>query len=125
MTSNNVMHVYPNVSMSNGHDGLKVIAKKMSKLDVSELQVGQFALFINKAFTACKMFGANNVLLHYKHPLNHCLDYKALRLLPEFFDGQDIGYTKALRQVIKTGYPHLFEDEDEKKPSRKKQGKDF
>lgn len=125
---NHVMHIYPNVSMSNGHDGLKAIAKKY-KLDVSDLKVGQFALFINNAFTACKLYAANNVLLHYKHPKNHCLNYKALKLLPEFYDGQDIGYTRALKQVIRESYPHLFdkmeEEKKESKPSRKRQGKDF
>jgi hypothetical protein len=112
--------------MSNGHDGLKETAKKVGKLDVSSLRVGQFALFINKAFTACKFYAANNVVLHYKHPLNHCLDYKALKLLPDFFDGQNLNYTRALKQAIKDGYPHLFDgDDDPTPPKRKKQGKDF
>jgi len=122
--SNQVMHVYPNVSMSNGHDGLANIAMKANKVIVKKLVVGQFALFINKSFTACKVFGANNVLLHYKHPLGHHLNYKALKLIPEFYDGQDIGYTKAMRQIIMTEYPHLAEKK-EKPPRRKKQGKDF
>lgn len=125
---NNIMHVYPNVSMSNGHDGLKEVAKKTNKVDVTALKVGNFALFINKAFTACKLYAANHVVLHYRHPNNHLLDYKALRLLPEFYDGQDIGYTKALKQVIKSNYPHLFEDDDggnDEPPKRKRQGKDF
>lgn len=126
MSSNTVMHIFPNVSMSNGHDGLKETAKKVGKLDVSSLRVGQFALFINKAFTACKFYAANNVVLHYKHPLNHCLDYKALKLLPDFFDGQNLNYTRALKQAIKDGYPHLFDgDDDPTPPKRKKQGKDF
>jgi hypothetical protein len=105
------MFVYPNVSMSNGHNGLKEIAKKINKVDVTKLHVGQFALFINKSFTACKFFAANNVVLHYKHPNNHLLDYKALKLLPDFYSGQDIGYIKALTHTIKTSYPHLFEKE--------------
>ena len=108
--SNNIMHVYPNICMSNGHEGLAAVAQKTNKVNVTNLKVGEFCLFVNRAFTACKLFGSNNVLLHYKHPQNHCLDYKALRLLPEFYDGQNIGYSKALRQVLKKGYPHLFED---------------
>jgi hypothetical protein len=103
------MHVYTNVSLQNGHEGLEAIAKKSNKVNVRELKVGEFALFINRAFTAVKVFGANNVLLHYKHPQRHILNYKALRLLPVFMEGQDIGYTKALRQIIKEEYPHLFE----------------
>jgi len=124
MTTNQVMHVFPNVSMSNGHDGLAKEAMKTSKVNVRELSIGQFAMFINKAFTAVKVFGANNVLLHYKHPKGHHLNYKALKLIPAFFDGQDMGYTRALRQIIKTEYPHLFEKED-RSPKRKRQGEDF
>jgi len=116
---NTVMHIFPNVSMSNGHDGLREVAKKVGRIQVDDLKVGQFALFINKAFTACKFYAANNVLLHYKHPKDHCLDYKALKLLPEFYTGQDIGYTKALKQSIRESYPHLFEDEEERAPKRK------
>jgi hypothetical protein len=107
--SNQVLHIFPNVNLQNGHDGLRAYAKKSYKINVDDLQVGQFAIFINRAFTAVKVFAANNVLVHYKHPKKHMLNYKALKLIPEFFEGQDIGYTKALRQVIKEEYPHLFE----------------
>lgn len=110
MSSNIVMHVYPHTTMQYGHKGLAEVAMKTNKLDVYKLRVGQFALFINNAFTAVKLFGANGVLVHYKHPKNHILDYKALRLIPLFFDGQDIGYTKALSRVIRDEYPHLFEE---------------
>ena len=106
---NKIMHVYSNVNLQNGHDGLTAIAKKENKVDVSKLNVGQFALFINRAFTAVKVFAANNVIVHYKHPKNHILDYKALRLIPDFFDGQSIGYMKALKQVIEQDYPHIVE----------------
>ena len=66
--ANTIMHVYPNVCMSNGHEGLATVAQKVNKVNVAELKVGEFALFVNRAFTACKLYGANNILLHYKHP---------------------------------------------------------
>lgn len=111
---NKIMHVYCNINLQNGHEGLTVIAKKENKLDVSKLAVGQFALFINRAFTAVKVFAANNVLIYYRHPKNHILDYKALRLIPAFFDGQNIGYMRALKQVIEQDYPHIIERKSRK-----------
>ena len=107
--ANKIMHVYTNVNLQNGHEGLTGIAKKENKVDVNKLAVGQFALFINRAFTAVKVFAANNVVVHYKHPRNHILDYKALRLIPAFFDGQNLGYMRALKQVIEQDYPHLVD----------------
>jgi len=111
MNTNTVMHVYPNVCMSNGHDGLAIVAKKENKVNVRKLRVGEFALFINRGFTACKLVAANNIVLHYKHPKGHRLEYAALTLIPHFYNGQNIEYTKALDMVIRKNYPYLFEHE--------------
>lgn len=115
MKTNTIMHVLPNVSMSNGHDGLAQVAKKTLKVDVRSLPIGEFALFINRGFTACKLYAANNIVLHYKHPKGHHLNYKALKLIPQFYNGQNIGYTKALDAVIRKDYPYLFEGEKHEK----------
>ena len=52
---NTVMHIFPNVSMSNGHDGLREVAKKVGRIQVDDLKVGQFALFITWAAVAKTM----------------------------------------------------------------------
>ena len=104
--NNKIMHIFPNVSMSNGHDGLEQIAMR-HKVSLNDLQVGQFAMFINRSFTAVKVFAANRVIIHYKNPKGHLLNYKALKLVPEFYNGQSIEYTKALKKVILKEYPYL------------------
>jgi hypothetical protein len=98
--------------MSNAHKGLTEIAKK-AKLTPDELRQGEFILFTNKAFTACKLLAPGNVLVHYKHPKGHPLDYRALKLIPQFFDGKDIKYPQALRHVFREYYPKLFHKAEE------------
>ena len=105
--ANRVLHIIPCASMSNGHKGLAMLAKK-AKINPDNLQPGQFVLFINKAGNACKLLAANSVLVHYKHPKGHSLNYKALQLVPFFFDGQNLHYPEALKTIIKRDYPHLW-----------------
>lgn len=104
--SNKVMHVIPQVDMRNSYDGLAAIAKD-NRINCSALKPAEFVLFINNAFTACKLYAANGVIVCYRHPKGHTLNYKALQLIPHFFDGQDIGYSSALRAVIGKAYPEL------------------
>lgn len=104
--SNKVMYVIPHVDMRNSHLGLMEIAKK-NKVSSSAIKPGEFILFINNPFNACKLLAANDVVIYYKHPKGHRLNYKALQLLPHFFDGQDIGYSSALKHVIEKAYPEL------------------
>lgn len=108
MKDNKIMHMYMDVAMWNSHEGLSLIAKKINGVDIQKLKPGQFCLFVNPPFNACKLYGANNVILYYRHPKNHRLDPKALRLIPQFFDGQDIGYSKALHRVIQDEFNVRF-----------------
>ena len=110
VTKNRVLHFIFDVSMSNGHHGLKLLAQK-EKINVDTLMPGQFVLFLNKAFTACKLFAANNVVLHYKTPHNRALNVHALKLLPHFYDGTDIGYDRALKQVLVSMFRQRYPDE--------------
>ena len=112
---NMIMHIYTDVYMSNSHEGLAAIAAKENGVNVRNLKPGQFALFVNTPFNACKIYAANNVILYYRHPKNHRLDVNAVRLIPQFFDGenQDIGYNKALSKVIKDEFKSRFGKADD------------
>ncbi len=109
-----VLHLFTEVSMSNGHNGLITLAAK-KKLNVRTLPVGDFALFINKRLTAMKLFGANNVIVHYKAPDNRPIDPRALRYVPKFVSETDIGYDGAVVDLIRKKYAHLFRDEHQPK----------
>lgn len=106
--SNKVLHVIPEVSMIYGHKGLsEAAAKARLGIKPEELKQGEFIMFINKAFTAVKLLAANEVLIYYRHPKRHRLNYEALRLIPNFFDGRSLNYPKALRALIDKKYPEL------------------
>jgi hypothetical protein len=105
--SNKVVHLFVNVSMSYGHKGLAETAQK-EKVDIRTLKVGEFALFANKALTALKLFGANNTVIHYKAPTNRPIDIRAIKYIPHFLSGADIGYDRALLEVFRRKYSHLY-----------------
>lgn len=108
---NKVLHVIPQTSMVNGHAGLlEVVKQSKLKVNPEELKPGEFIIFINTPFNAVKLLAANNVLIYYKHPKGHMLNYEALRLVPTFFDGQQLNYPAALKSIIKKKYPEITDE---------------
>lgn len=101
-----VMHVFFEVSMSNGHQGLHSILKKSRKA----IEGSETALFINKDWTACKLLTAHDTLLHLKRPRNAPINPEALKYLPHCIDGDELNYTAALGAAIKDKYNALYED---------------
>lgn len=99
-----VLHWVPDVHMYNGHEGLAAIARKELRIKVDELKPGEFVLFMNKSFTAFKVYAANNMILHHKSPTGSRLNAKAVLQLPHFIKGQHINYDKALAHVITAEY---------------------
>lgn len=93
---NRIAYMISDVNMNNGHPGLTKIAKTTLRLDVEQLKVGELVIFINRAFTAFKLYAANNVVCHYRHPKGYLLNYDAMRLVPQFFDGVDTGTSRRL-----------------------------
>lgn len=101
---NRIAYMISDVNMNNGHPGLTKIAKTTLRLDVEQLKVGELVIFINRAFTAFKLYAANNVVCHYRHPKGYLLNYDAMRLVPQFFDGVDTGYESAIAKAITDRY---------------------
>lgn len=99
--ANQVVYFFPDTHLGNSHAGLSAIAEK-DKLDVAKLAPGEFAMFINRSFTAVKLFAANNVIVHYKTPDRSMLNAQALKLVPHFFNGRDINYKAALSHAIRS-----------------------
>lgn len=102
-----IVHWVPEADLRNSHDGLAQLAKKSLKVNVNELKVGECVMFINASWTAFKVYCANNIILHYKHPEGHRLNARAVTTVPMFMRGREINYTKALRhEVLRTRYPN-------------------
>lgn len=109
MATNKILHLFTEVSMICSHDGLSKIAGK-EKVDLKNLSVGEFVLFANRSLTAMKLFAAHNVIIYYRAPDNRPIDIRALKHIPQFVSGSDIGYDRAILAVLREKYAHLFRD---------------
>lgn len=94
-----ILRYFADVHLGNSHRGLSRIASK-EKVDVRNLGQGEFVVFVNTAQTAFKMFASGNVIAHFKHPEDHKIDPRTILMLPNYFNGAEIGYDKALRAVM-------------------------
>lgn len=106
---NKITHLFTKVDLRFGHTGLKKLAMKQ-KVDVTNLGVGEFALFANNSLTGLKVFAANNTVIYCKAPSHRPFDIRAMQYLPQFIDGSDIGYDKALLTMFRSKYSHLFRE---------------
>ena len=88
-------HLLFDTHLGNGHTGLDSILKK-KRLKLKE---GDCAIFINTAFTAVKIFVDGVFVAHYKHPTGRIAP-ETIRHLPNYLNGSQIEYKRALEQVI-------------------------
>jgi len=91
-----IAYLFFDVSMSNGHTGLGAMLKD----DLGE----DYAIFINKRWTALKMLTPDNVILHLKRPDNQPINPDTVAHLPNCVNGRELDYAKALKTVIETKY---------------------
>ncbi len=91
-----LQHIFFDVHMANGHAGLVTIMKKEKK----KLRKNDCATFINTTFDTVKILvGDGQFLVHYKHPSGKIAP-ETIKDLPNFINGGELQYTKALRKVI-------------------------
>lgn len=95
---NKIISVFPNSDLRCSHFGLGMKLIKAKK-DPVFFRNGNFALFLNRSQTAFKILGANNVLVHYKHPRGR-VNVKAIKFIPECFHGGEFTFDRALAKVI-------------------------
>lgn len=98
-----LVHVFFDVSMSNGHAGLTNIMK--NKL----LGDGEFAVFINRNWMAMKMLTPGHTLLHYKSPSTKMpINPGTIKYLPSCVNGGTLNYNEALKTVVEQKYAKWF-----------------
>ena len=97
---NRVVRYFPDTHLGNGHEGLAEIARKHD-VNVNRLDFGEFVIFVNKKQTALKLFAPGNIVAYLKMPGSARLNPKVIAMIPRFFNGTEIDYTRALKEVIK------------------------
>lgn len=101
-----LMHIFFDISMSNGHNGLeKILSRKKVSRD-------EYVVFINKNWTALKMITPGDVVLHLK--CKHRIEPKAIKYLPHCVNGSDLDYPQALEQALLKDYGKKFKFEEKK-----------
>lgn len=103
-SSTKIVRYFSNIDLRNGHDGLASIAKKAG-IFVSELETGEFALFVNRKQTALKMYTQGLLIAHLRLPNGRRINPKTIAMLPNFFNGSEIRYNKALEAVLQKEFP--------------------
>jgi hypothetical protein len=95
--ANRIIEVFFETNMRNGHDGLaRILKRKLSK--------GEYAVFINRNWTALKMLTSEDTLLHLRRPSNKPINPKTIPYLPACVNGSRLQYDRALRVVIEKEY---------------------
>lgn len=101
--SQHIIRYFPEVVMSNGHNGLSKLAKDAG-IDPAKLKPGEYLMFVNKSQTALKMYTPGNVVAHLKMPGTQKLNPRTITMLPRFFNGKEINYNGALREAFRKYY---------------------
>ncbi len=105
---NKIVHIFTQVDLRLGHPGLKEVALK-KKVNVEQLEVGEYVLFTNNSLTGMKVYAANNTVIYCKSPAEHRpFDIRGLNALPQFMDGASINYDDSIRAVLVKKYAHLL-----------------
>lgn len=105
-TSNRLLRLFLDISMSSGHFGLSEIARAKG-LDLANLKLGEYVVFINKRRNALKMFASGNMLAHLKLPEKQRIDMRTISVLPHYFNGGELKYDAALKDLLKKEFPNL------------------
>lgn len=98
-SENRLIRVVFDADLRCSHEGLTAIAKNL-KLKLDELELGEFVAFINSKKTMIKLYAAGNTIAHFKTPDGRQLNLKVLALIPKFFNGRELKYDDALKEVI-------------------------
>jgi len=90
---------FANSDMRCGHTGLAAIAKKRG-INLDNLGVGDLVVFVNSKQDKVKVATAGYTLSYLRMPSGQRINPGVISLIPKFFNGGQINYSGALRQVI-------------------------
>lgn len=95
-----IVQVFQNADMRNGHDGLRIAAASAG-IDTDTLTPGTYVVFINSKRTMVKLYAANNVIAFYRARAKEALDIRTIPMIVKSFKGSGrIEYDEALKQAV-------------------------
>lgn len=94
-----IVQVFLGADMRCSHHGLAELAKQ-NKIDVHNLEQGEFVLFVNNEKNKLKLYATNNIIAYLALEKGH-IDMRTIALIPKSFTASGrIEYDKALRTVL-------------------------
>jgi hypothetical protein len=96
-----LVHVFTDVDMRMGHEGLKSYASRTAGLKLDALPPQTAAIFVSRGRSRMKVFSSNGVLSYMKNRGERPFDLSALAEFPRAFnpDGT-LDYTRALERRL-------------------------
>lgn len=95
-----VLQCFLNTDMRMGHDGLRKLAKD-NKINVDDLQPGQYLVFINNAKDKLKIYASFGVIAYQRMEKGRKLDLNVIPYIPKAFNGTGrLDYEQSLKEVL-------------------------
>lgn len=96
-----ILRVVNGVSMALGHDGLRLVIKKETGIDVQTLGDTDIIICINAAQDKLKAIGGGGLALGYlRMPRERKLMKEAIQFLPRVFGGDGFTYDDACKEAM-------------------------
>ncbi len=112
---NRVVHIFPNTHMGLAHDGLQAHAAEY-RVNLSKLEAGQHAVFINRQRNKGKMYSPNHVIHYLRLPKGDRLRMETLQYFPQCFTKTgELDYDAALAK----SFPKFLATRTKETDSRK------
>lgn len=103
---NRLVKYVPDTNMGKGYTALNEL------VSLQKLGKGEFVAFVNKKRDKVKLCTGNDVLAYLRLPKGKIIDPRTIQLLPQYFNGQEIDYDKAIERVLRAQFPQWFEKKD-------------
>jgi hypothetical protein len=99
--SNRIVRCFLDADLRCSHDGLAKIAKD-SKVNVRDLESGEYAVFVNSARNKVKVYAHGEVLAYLRLPRGRSVDLRVIQHIPAAFNGKTINYDSALAKMLES-----------------------
>lgn len=106
MSQNKLVFYCPDADLRMGYDGLTSVARKAG-VDLSNLPLGHYAAFVNRAQNKVKLCTQNDVTAYLRLRKGR-LDPRVIQHLPNYFNGGEIAYDKAMAKMLRQQFPEWF-----------------
>lgn len=97
-----ILHVFYDTHMGASHKALGEMFEAKAKRD--ELAKGEYVVFLNSAWTACKVLCPNNVIMYWRSATGRSLTPDTIRSLPSCVSGSRLSFAGNLEAKLIAEY---------------------